>query len=89
MKSPDTKLTFGINKGLTLRQVPDSYLEYILKEFTDGTIIACAQQVKAERARGIDHQEKTLDAQGDDFLREHGINPTKYHTPVKYQPRRR
>ena len=63
-------------------------MAWIVAELNDTDIVACARQVQAERLGGAS-QEQSLEQQADEFLRSHGVNPRRYHTPVKFQPYRR
>lgn len=76
--TPNSRLTFGTNKGLKLRDVPESYLKWMENHLWDGEFHQWAVAAKKELAdRKHDNRFGSLEEQADDILRQAGFDPDR------------
>jgi hypothetical protein len=74
-----SRLPFGKYKNRKLRDIPTSYLEWLVNNLNESDFHQWAQAAKNElEAREKDSSLKSLEEQADDFLRQYGVDPKKY-----------
>ena len=82
---PENKITFGKYRGLTFQQAPDNYLRWLSANAEIPGVRQCAQ----EALRGHSSSEEIkLDEEANRFLRQHGLDPRAFHTPISWRGRR-
>jgi len=79
MKTPDSRLPFGKHRGMTLRQCPVDYLEWMSRKLADSDLhawAAAARQALEERSAN-ERKLGNLEAEADAILKRAGVNPRK------------
>ncbi|MDX1681820.1 MAG: hypothetical protein R3336_01755 [Phycisphaeraceae bacterium] len=78
-KTPDTRLTFGKHKGMSLRQCPIEYVRWVAENLRDSDLHewALAADKTVEQRKGEPEGLGDLEAQADELLRQAGENPKK------------
>lgn len=77
MPTPDKKLPFGKHKGMTLRQCPTNYLQWMAEHLRQSDFhewaLAAEQALKSKKPR--EQHAEDLEHAADDFLKQHGVDP--------------
>lgn len=85
-----TPITFGAHKGTKLRDIPDAYLDWVIKNLKDTDFhrwALAAQKEKEDRTKGGDGG--SAEEQANKLLREAGWGHLAEREKRKYQPRTR
>lgn len=69
------KLPFGKHKGIKLRDLPTSYLEWMSRKLRDTDLHDWSVAAESELATRQDDNSDSLEEQANEFLKKHGIDP--------------
>ena len=75
--TPNSKVPFGKHPGILMKNCSESFLRWMVGNLPDSDLCeyaAVARQILAEKSAD---RSGGLEQQADEFLRSHGIDPTK------------